>query len=100
FASETGELDAAKRRLSGRNETGVHAHHSVFERLRYAEDARQIFSVEIGGKAEFGVVSLRNHIGFILELKKRRDRAERLFSSDRHQRRYVGEHSRFIERAG
>src|SRR5262249_53392507 len=75
---------AAKGGNFGRDKSGVDTYDSVFESFGDAPDARQIFAVEISGKAEFGCVGESDRLGFGFEAEERRDGAEGLFTGDSH----------------
>jgi hypothetical protein len=81
FAAQARRLDAAERRHFGRDDAGVDADHAVFERFGDAEDAADVFCVEVRGEAELGVVGHADGFGFVgLEAEQRGDRAEGFFA--------------------
>src|SRR5690606_5808145 len=49
FAPEARLLDAAERRLGGRDQAGVHPDHARLDALRGAEDAADVSRIEIRG---------------------------------------------------
>src|SRR5207247_10922354 len=95
FASDPRFLHAAERRDFGGDDAGIDADDPVFEGFRHAPDAADVTAVEVGRKAEFGIVRQPNGVGFSVEAEERRNRTKRLFARDGHRRRDVGQDGRF-----
>src|SRR5215208_3950635 len=72
LAADPALLHAAERGDLGRDDALVDADDAVFERLGDAEDAADVAAVEIGGKAELGVVRHMDRFGIGLEAVERR----------------------------
>src|SRR4051812_27904576 len=67
FTAQARLLHAPERRHLGRDESGVHAHHSVLERFRDAPDAADVAAVEIRRETELGAVRKLDHLGVVIE---------------------------------
>src|SRR5262249_62201417 len=97
--AKPGFLYTAEGRNFGRNQAVVHADNSVFERFGDTPNAGDVSPVEIGGKAEFGVVCKGDGVGFRLEAEKRRDGAKSLFPRHSHLRGDVSKNGGLKESA-
>src|SRR5829696_8065207 len=84
LAADAAFLHAAERGNLGRDDALVDADDAVFERLGDAEDAADVAAVEIGSKAELGIVRHMDRLGIGLEAIERRDGTERLLFRDDH----------------
>ena len=98
LAAKAGLLDPAEGRHLVGDEAGVDADHAVFQRFLHPGDAADVTRVEVGRKAEDGVVRHLDDFGFGLELEQRGERSEGLFLRHFHVRGDAGYHCRLEER--
>src|SRR5690606_3172552 len=76
LSAEAGLLDAAERRLGGRDQPGIDPDHARLDALCGTEDAPDVARVEIRGQPELGVVGHRDRLVVGPEAKQRRHRPE------------------------
>lgn len=92
-------FDAAKGGGFGGDDAGVDADHAAFEGFGGAPDAADVATVEIGGKAVFGVVGHGDDFGFVLKTEEGGDGAEDFVLRELHVGGGFGEQGGFEEGA-
>src|SRR4051794_7589123 len=92
-------LDAAERRVRGRDDAGVGADDAVVELLGDPQQAGIVAGVEVRGEAVDGVVRVLDRLRLVVERRQARDGAERLLAVDQHLVGDAGQHGRLVERA-
>src|SRR5690554_4447535 len=97
LAAEARLLDAAERGKLGGDDALVDADHAVLEPLHDAPDTAVVPGIEVGGKAEGGVVGHGDRLLLVAEAEHRRQRAEGLLAGHRHLRSGIGDHGGGVE---
>src|SRR5262245_52047951 len=86
LAPEAGLLVPTERCLGGRDQTGIDAYDTGLEALGDAPHPTEVARVEVGSKAELGVICHPDRFFFGLEAEQRRNRSEGLFLRHHHRR--------------